>query len=123
MRFIDWDEVHRLADYSSVIDAIARMYASGCDAMDRMIMCQPTADGDEGDFLMQPAWMRGKAFGIKIANVFPANERRGKPSISRRLCLVRRQFRRTSSLHRWTGGDNDQNGLQFCRRQPLARPG
>ena len=81
MRFIDWDEVHRLADYSSVIDAIARMYASGCDAMDRMIMCQPTADVDEGDFLMQPAWMRGKAFGIKIANVFPANERRGKPSI------------------------------------------
>jgi ornithine cyclodeaminase len=81
MRFIDWDEVHRLADYSSVVDAIARMYASGCDAMDRMIMCQPTADGDEGDFLMQPAWMRGKAFGIKIANVFPANERRGKPSI------------------------------------------
>src|SRR5262249_27099467 len=81
MRFIDWDEVHRFADYSSVIDAMARMYASGCDAMDRMIMCQPTADGDEGDFLMQPAWMRGKAFGIKIANVFPANERRGKPSI------------------------------------------
>src|SRR6516165_6102867 len=81
MRFIDWDEVHRRADYSSVVDAIARMYASGCDAMDRMIMCQPTADGDEGDFLMQPAWMRGTAFGIKIANVFPANERRGKPSI------------------------------------------
>jgi alanine dehydrogenase len=81
MHFIDWDEVHRLADYPSVIDAIARMYASGCDAMDRMIMCQPTADGDEGDFLMQPAWMRGHAFGIKIANVFPANEKRGKPSI------------------------------------------
>jgi alanine dehydrogenase len=81
MRFIDWDEVHRFADYPSVVDAIARMYASGCDAMDRMIMCQPTADGDEGDFLMQPAWIRGRAFGIKIANVFPANEKRGKPSI------------------------------------------
>lgn len=81
MRFIDWDEVHRLADYPSVVDAIARMYSAGCDAMDRMIMSQPTADGDEGDFLMQPAWMRGRAFGIKIANVFPANEARGMPSI------------------------------------------
>ncbi len=81
MRFIDWDEVHKVADYPSVVDAIARMYATGCDDMNRMIMCQPTADGDEGDFLMQPAWMRGKAFGIKIANVFPANEKRGKPSI------------------------------------------
>jgi alanine dehydrogenase len=81
MRFIDWDEVHRLADYPSVVDAIARMYAAGCDAMDRMIMTQPTSDGADGDFLMQPAWMRGRAFGIKIANVFPSNELRGKPSI------------------------------------------
>ena len=81
MRFIDWDEVHRLADYPSVVDAIARMYAAGCDAMDRMIMTQPTSDGADGDFLMQPAWMRGRAFGIKIANVFPSNELRGMPSI------------------------------------------
>ena len=81
MRFIDWAEVHRLADYPSVVDAIARMYATGCDAMDRMIMTQPTSDGDDGDFLMQPAWMRGRAFGIKIANVFPSNELRSKPSI------------------------------------------
>ena len=81
MRFLDWEAVHRLADYPSVVDAIARMYAAGCDAMDRMIMSQPTVDGDEGDFLMQPAWMRGRAFGIKIANVFPSNEKRGLPSI------------------------------------------
>lgn len=81
MQFIDWDEVHRLADYPSVVDAIARMYAAGCDAMDRMIITQPTSDGADGDFLMQPAWMRGRAFGIKIANVFPSNELRGKPSI------------------------------------------
>jgi ornithine cyclodeaminase len=49
--------------------------------MERMMLTQPTAYGDEGDFLMQPAWMRGRAFGIKIANMFPANETRGKPSI------------------------------------------
>jgi ornithine cyclodeaminase len=30
---------------------------------------------------MQPAWLRGRAFGIKIANVFPGNEKRGMPSI------------------------------------------
>jgi len=81
MRYIDWDEVHKLADYRSVVDAIAQMYATGCDAMDRMIMTQPTRDGDDGDFLMQPAWLRGRAFGIKIANVFPSNELRGMPSI------------------------------------------
>ncbi|MFO0996443.1 MAG: ornithine cyclodeaminase family protein [Alphaproteobacteria bacterium] len=81
MKFIDWNTVHALADYASLVDALANMYASGCDAMDRLIMSQPTKDGDEGDFLMQPAWLRGRAFGIKIANVFPGNEARGKPSI------------------------------------------
>ncbi len=81
MKFLDREAVHRLADYPLVIDAIAAMYATGCDAVDRMILSQPTADGDQGDFLMQPAWLRGRAFGIKIANVFPGNQRRGLPSI------------------------------------------
>lgn len=81
MMFLDREAVQRLADYPSVIDAIAAMYASGCDALDRMIMSQPTSDGARGDFLMQPAWLKGRAFGIKIANVFPDNERRGLPSI------------------------------------------
>lgn len=81
MKFLDREAVHRLADYPSVIDAIAAVYASGCDAVDRMILSQPTVDGDQGDFLMQPAWLRGRAFGIKIANVFPGNQKRGLPSI------------------------------------------
>jgi len=81
MKFLDREAVHRLADYPLVIDAIAAMYATGCDAVDRIMMTQPTADGDQGDFLMQPAWRRGRAFGIKIANVFPGNQRRGLPSI------------------------------------------
>lgn len=81
MKFLARDTVHRLADYPSVIDAIAAMYATGCDAVDRLIMSQPTANGGVGDFLMQPAWLRGRAFGIKIANVFPGNQGRGLPSI------------------------------------------
>jgi hypothetical protein len=69
MRFIDWDEVHRLADYPSVVDAIARMYSAGCDAMDRMIMSQPTSDGDEGDFLMQPATTMSAASSAGATNI------------------------------------------------------
>jgi len=81
MKFLDREAVHRLADYPAVIDAIAAIYATGCDAVDRMILSQPTLDGDRGDFLLQPAWLRGRAFGVKIANVFPGNEKRGLPSI------------------------------------------
>jgi alanine dehydrogenase len=81
MRIIDGTEVLKVAKFPLLVEELTRMYRSGCDAMDRMILSQPTADGDQGDFLMQPAWIRGQAFGIKIANVFPGNETRGKPSI------------------------------------------
>ncbi len=81
MKIIDAADVFRLATFPALVDELLAMYRTGCDAMDRLLMSQPTADGDQGDFLMQPAWMRGKAFGIKIANVFPGNEARGKPSI------------------------------------------
>lgn len=81
MRIIEAQDVFRLADFPSLIEALTDMYRAGCDAMDRMLLSQPTADGDRGDFLLQPAWIRGQAFGVKIANVFPGNEARGKPSI------------------------------------------
>lgn len=82
MKLISWDDVHRFGDYAAVVDALGTMYRSGCDVIKRMDMIQPTAQGDEGDCLLQPAWMRGRAFGVKIANVFPKNEElRNKPSI------------------------------------------
>lgn len=81
MKFLDWDQVHSLCDYAALVDALQAMYAGGCDAMERYLMSQPADDGAINDMLMQPAWMRGRAFGIKIANVFTGNEKLGKPSI------------------------------------------
>ncbi|MGE0094456.1 MAG: ornithine cyclodeaminase family protein [Alphaproteobacteria bacterium] len=81
MRIIEAKDVFRLADFPSLIGGLTDMYKAGCDAMDRMILSQPTAHGDQGDFLLQPAWIKGQAFGVKIANIFPGNETRGKPSI------------------------------------------
>ncbi len=81
MKFLDRDQVHSLCDYAALVDALQAMYARGCDAMERYLMSQPADDGAINDMLMQPAWMRGRAFGIKIANVFTGNEKLGKPSI------------------------------------------
>ena len=82
MKLISWDEVHRFGDYAAVVEALGTMYRSGCDVIKRMDMIQPTVDCDEADCLLQPTWMRGRAFGVKIANVFPKNEElRGMPSI------------------------------------------
>lgn len=81
MRIIEAKDVFRLADFPSLIGGLTDMYKAGCDAMDRMLLSQPTTEGDRGDFLLQPAWIKGQAFGVKIANIFPGNETRGKPSI------------------------------------------
>lgn len=81
MRIIDSDEVHEHSNYPALVESLTQMYKKGCDAMDRMLMTQPTKDGAEGDCLMQPAWIRGEHFGIKLANVFTGNDAYGLPSI------------------------------------------
>lgn len=81
MRMINRDQVHEHLDYRALVESLTQMYRNGCDAMDRMLMTQPTKDGSEGDFLMQPAWIRGQHFGIKIANIFTGNDAYGLPSI------------------------------------------
>lgn len=82
MKVISWDDVHRFGDYAAVIDAIATMYRTGCDVIERLDMSQPTSHGEVADCLIQPAWMRARALGIKIANVFPKNpERHSLPSV------------------------------------------
>ncbi len=45
------------------------------------MLSQPTPSGAEADCLIQSAWMRDKAFGMKIANVFPDNLAKGIPSV------------------------------------------
>lgn len=81
MRVIDFDEVHRIADWGVLVEALTEMYRKGVDAIERSILTQPGPDGVENDCLIQTAWMRDKAFGLKIANVFPGNIALGKPSV------------------------------------------
>jgi ornithine cyclodeaminase/alanine dehydrogenase-like protein (mu-crystallin family) len=82
MRIISWDDVHRFGDYAAVIDALATMYRTGCDVIERLDMSQPTSHGEVAHCLIEPAWMRGCALGVKVANVFPKNpERHNKLSV------------------------------------------
>lgn len=81
MIVIDERRVHAIADYRTLVAALTDMYRAGVDALDRQILTQPTPSGAEADCLIQTAWMRDKAFGLKIANVFPDNAKRGLPSV------------------------------------------
>jgi ornithine cyclodeaminase len=81
MLVIDRETVNAIADYRGLVGALTEMYRSGVDVLDRTILTQPTPSGAEADCLIQTAWMRDKAFGLKIANVFPDNVARGIPSV------------------------------------------
>lgn len=81
MLVIDRDKVNAIADYRELVAALTDMYRTGVDALERSILTQPAPDGGEVDCLIQTAWMRDRAFGLKIANVFPGNVKIGKPSV------------------------------------------
>jgi alanine dehydrogenase len=81
MLVLDSDDVYRLADRRLLIDALIAMYARGCEGRERLLMSQPTAAGDMADCLIQAGWMAGQAFGVKIANVFYQNHKRGLPTV------------------------------------------
>jgi len=89
MQVIGADDVHRLLDFPSLIDALRAMFQDGCEvparhhhrvALDHRV-APAAADDAEGTLLIMPAWQPGRSLGIKIVTVFPGNARRALPSV------------------------------------------
>lgn len=76
-----WDDVHKHSDFATLIESILDMFATGCQGLDRLTLSQPTAAGVQADSLIQPAWMAGRALGVKIANVFYDNPKLNLPTV------------------------------------------
>jgi ornithine cyclodeaminase len=83
MQIISGDEIHRLLDFPSLIDALRAMFRDGCEAPARHHhrVAAATAEGAPGTLLLMPAWQAGRALGIKIVTVFPDNARRALPAV------------------------------------------
>ncbi len=83
MRVIGGDEIHRLLDFPSLIDALRAMFRDGCEvpARHHHRVAVATAAGRPGTLLVMPAWQEGGALGIKIVTVFPDNTRRSLPAV------------------------------------------
>jgi alanine dehydrogenase len=83
MQVISGDDIHRLLDFPSLIDALRAMFRDGCEAPPRhhYRISAPTAEGTPGTLLLMPAWQAGRALGIKIVTVFPDNARRSLPAV------------------------------------------
>ena len=72
MRYVPADEVHRLLDYPSLVEALRDLFRRGCDRLERIVISEHLADKRQNDWLILPAWQFGRHQGIKLVSVFPA---------------------------------------------------
>lgn len=77
MQLIDGPSVHALLDYPGLIAALEAAHREAPPVVDRALLRPPaeSAHADES-FLVLPAWQPGRAMGVKMATVVPANARR-----------------------------------------------
>jgi alanine dehydrogenase len=83
MRVVGADEIHRLLDYPSLIEALREAFRTGCEVPPRHhhAIAPPSAGGATGTLLLMPAWQSGGALGVKIVTVFPDNALRSLPAV------------------------------------------
>jgi alanine dehydrogenase len=83
MQVIGGDDIHRLLDFPSLIDALRAMFRDGCElpARHHHRVAASTAEGAPGTLLLMPAWQTGRALGIKIVTVFPDNALHSLPAV------------------------------------------
>jgi alanine dehydrogenase len=81
MRVVSAEEVHRLLDYPSLVEALRELFRRGVDRVERYVISEPFAGERQNDWLILPAWQFGRHQGIKLVSVFPANEAKGLASV------------------------------------------
>ena len=77
MRFIDAATTRRHLGLAPLIDALRRMFASGCEVPTRHMH----QIADAGTLLLMPAWRAGLRLGIKTVTIFPANGAQHLPGL------------------------------------------
>ncbi len=81
MRLVSAEEVHRLLDYPSLIEALRELFRRGVDLAETHLLSEPLPQGQRNDWLLLPAWQYGRHHGIKLVSVYPGNEARGIASV------------------------------------------
>lgn len=81
MRIAGPDELHRLFDDQSVVEALRAMFRNGCEVPPRHHHSVAVPNGAAGTLLLMPAWQAGRRLGVKIVTVFADNAERGLPAV------------------------------------------
>jgi len=81
MRVVSAEEVHRLLDYPSLVEALRELFRRGVDRAETVLLTQNLPGGEHNDWLLLPAWQYGRNYGAKLVSVFPGNEAKGIASV------------------------------------------
>lgn len=80
MKIIDRAGTRQALPFDALIEAISRMFVSGCRVPPRHVHTVGDGKGQEGTVLIMPAW-HGDYMGIKTVNIFPGNAAHGRPGL------------------------------------------
>ena len=73
MQFIDGEQVHKLGEFSLLIDALEHFHVEDTDAIEDLMLTQRRAHLDSNHLLVRTAWQHDRHIGVKLITVFPGN--------------------------------------------------
>ena len=98
MKIVDAATTRDALPFGHLIDALAAMFASGCEVPLRHTHTLAVGDGSNGSgggaghavgtVQIMPAWQPGRYLGIKTVGIFPGNAARGLPGLFSTYLLV-----------------------------------
>ena len=88
MRELTADDIDRLLDYPSLIEAVRDIFRGDAVAPERHHHQVQVPAGDDATLLLMPAWRVGEHIGVKIATVFPGNSERELPAVMASYMLL-----------------------------------
>ncbi len=84
MKSIDAEQVHRICEFSRLIDRLAQLHQQPTDEMRDLLLTQPAAAASpemNNSFFIRAAWQHDRVMGAKIISIIPANSATNLPVI------------------------------------------
>src|SRR5690554_1699664 len=80
--FFDADSVRNATPWIRLIEALRESFVSIHTAPERHIHTLPVPGETDATALLMPAWIEGEVYGVKLATIFPSNNRAGDPAVN-----------------------------------------
>ena len=81
MRIFKAEEVHALAPYADLVDALEVAHQSEICAPERHHHTMGNPKGEDSTLLIMPAWREQDAIGVKVVTICPENAKSGDPAV------------------------------------------